>query len=119
MELHPCSLGYPLLLTQPISPIFLYFFFDLYLSLSCDMICTFIRGSEPPQSVETVRTPCYKLLIKREYWRSVKCIARLIKLTPQFKRRLDIFFICPVGPTQVRTEDLLCTWELTQVKQMR
>ena len=38
-------------------------------------------------------------------------------VTSQFKRRLDIFFIHTVGLTQVRTEDLLCTQELTQVRQ--
>ena len=51
-----CSLGYILLYSSSS----FYFYFVLCLSLSYDMICIFIRGSEPPWSVYVHR----KLLIK-------------------------------------------------------
>ena len=54
-----CSFGYILL--HSASPLL---FSILCLSLSYEMVCIFIRGSEPLWSVDCVRTPRYKLLIK-------------------------------------------------------
>jgi len=87
---YPCSLGHTLL---PTLYIFLCFCSVLCLSLSFDLICIFIRGTEPQTTADCVCTSRYKLLIKKNNSvdRGLKKCCKLLRGRVVVKTRIQLF----------------------------